>query len=154
MRSRSTRTSTARPPSTAPAPAATSRPSRRSSTWVGTSPTTPRASRPTTSTSLSVCPAPSLHPVANNNLEVTRYLLENGQDPNFVDSSRVTPLILASVHTNPEMIALLLKHNADATVCVPRAPDGVEVHQEQRLAPPHRLRDRPLPLREALPLPA
>ncbi|KAK8792016.1 hypothetical protein WA158_005393 [Blastocystis sp. Blastoise] len=55
---------------------------------------------------------------SEQNIDVVRYLFTQGQSANFSDAQHVTPLILACVHTNPQLISLLLENGADPKCCL------------------------------------
>jgi ankyrin repeat protein len=54
----------------------------------------------------------ALHAAANN-VEITKTLLENEAEPNKIDDSGSTPLILAAGHGNLGVIKLLISHGAE-----------------------------------------
>jgi len=59
--------------------------------------------------------------VAGQHLEASRILLENGADPNAVQSEEFTPLMAAAQNGQASMVALLLQHGADPAA---RTRDG------------------------------
>ncbi len=51
-----------------------------------------------------------------NQFDLVKLLLENKANPNLVDASGASALILATQNSNVELIKLLLKYNADKTL--------------------------------------
>lgn len=56
-----------------------------------------------------------------NNLEVTKYLLEKGAEPNVITTNFMCPIVNAIRHKNDEMVNLLLDYNTyvDILIFVP-----------------------------------
>ena len=55
---------------------------------------------------------PLLRAVKDQDLELVTYLLDNGADANFGNSVGYSPLMLSAAMCNPQLISLLLQHDA------------------------------------------